>query len=549
MTDPEYQQPLVKESHTFSMIWLLPLIAVVIGGWLLVKSLIESPIEITIDFPSGTGMEVGKTKVIYEGITAGVVTDIQLDTTDLEGVVATVEIDRRVESVLRESTQFWLVKPEISLKGVTGLETIVSGNYIGVKIGLTGKKTTYFKALSEPPAMDTQVPGLHLELLADDLGSLHVDAPVLYKKIVVGSVVQYQLKPEQDQVSLRIHIQPEYAGLVSRQSRFWNVSGVQASADLSGIKVQTESLLSVVQGGIAFDSPDISEYNPAASNMDSYHLYPDGDSARRGLAGTITFTPPVTLAAGKTRIQMNGFEVGRVQSVQLSEDQKSMVAQVSFQQEVEPFLTSASRFWLVQPEFSLNGVSGLKTLITGNYIEMENRSGKKAKPTRDFKALQEAPKVDYSRPGLHLKLEAAELNSVSRGTPLLYRKVQVGQVQAVSLSKSRNTVIADITVEPRYASLVNSQTRYPSPISRCARNLSPVLCRVGSRSITRKAVVASRFATARCSICMMIMTRREKKGWRSASSCPTAREWKRAHPSSTRVLPWARSSASASTLI
>ena len=112
MTDQEYQEALVRESKSFSIIWLLPMIAVVIGGWLLVKSLVESPIEITIDFPSGTGMEVGKTKVIYEGITAGIVTDIRLDTTDLEGVIATVEIDRRAEPLLRESTQFWLVKPK-----------------------------------------------------------------------------------------------------------------------------------------------------------------------------------------------------------------------------------------------------------------------------------------------------------------------------------------------------------------------------------------------------------------------------------------------------
>ena len=460
MTDQEYHEALVKESKSISIIWLLPMIAVVIGGWLLVKSLIEAPIEITIDFPSGTGMEVGKTKVIYEGITAGMVTDIRLDTTDLEGVIATVEIDRRVEPLLRESTQFWLVKPEISLSGVTGLETIVTGNYIGVKVGLTGKKATFFKALSEPPPLDVQVPGLHLELLARDLGSLHVDAPVLFKKIVVGSVTQYQLKPRQDLVSVRIHIKPEYAGLVSKQSRFWNVSGIKASADLSGVKVQTESLLSVIQGGITFDTPAFTEDNPPADNEDAFTLYEDYEAAQRGVLASITFRPPVTLEPGKTKVMFQGFEVGLVQSVDFNDDNSAVTAEVSFHPEAESYLTTATRFWLVKPELTLKGGTALETLLTGSQIAMEMKKGQSAEPSRSFTALKEAPKVDYSRPGLHLKLESAELSSVSRGTPVLYRQVQVGEVQAVSLSRSRNSVIADITIEPDYAGLVTDHSRF-----------------------------------------------------------------------------------------
>jgi paraquat-inducible protein B len=461
MTDQEYQEALVKESKSISIVWLLPMIAVVIGGWLLVKSLIEAPIEITVNFPSGTGMEVGKTKVIYEGITAGLVTDIRLDTTDLEGVIATIEIDRRAETILRESTQFWLVKPEISLSGVTGLETIVTGNYIGVKIGLTGKKTTYFDALSAPPPMDTQVPGLHLELQAKDLGSLHIDAPVLFKKIVVGNVTQYELDPARDLVSIRVHIKPQFANLVSKQTRFWNVSGIKASADLSGVTLQTESLLSVIQGGITFDAPVMDDVNPAAKNDDIYRLYENFDAAQRGVMAEIVFRPPVKLEPDKTKILMNGFEVGVVQAVQFSQDKKAVIASVSFHPDVAPFLTQDTRFWLVKPELSLAGVTGLEAMLTGNYIEMEMSSRQKhPEPSRSFQALTSAPKVDYSKPGLHLKLEASELGSIGRGSPVLYRKVQVGTVQAVSLSKNRTSVIADITVEPEFRGLVNERSRF-----------------------------------------------------------------------------------------
>ena len=457
MTDPEYQEALVKESKSFSIIWLLPLIALGIGGWLVAKAFVEAPIEITISFPSATGMEVGKTKVMYEGITAGVVKDIQLDTEDLKGVMVTVEMDRRVEPVLRESTQFWLVKPEISLKGVTGLETIVSGNYIALKIGLTGKKTTFFEALSEPPAVDTQVPGLHLQLKANDLGSLHIDAPVLFKKIVVGSVTKYSLQADQDLVSLSIHIKPEYAHLVSKHTRFWNVSGIQVNADLSGVEFRSESLLSAVQGGITFDSPPIDDNNPPAQNLDTFPLFEDFETARRGLIAQITFPLNEKLKANKTKVMLRGFEVGEIKYLKFSDDKKHIIADVLFRPEVEEYLTDASRFWVVKPELSIKEVKGLDTLFTGAYVEMEYRAGQ---PSRVFTALAQAPKVDYSAPGLHLKLETDEMGSIARGTPILYRQVKVGEVKAVSLARDRKSVIADITIEEKYRKLVNSHSRF-----------------------------------------------------------------------------------------
>ncbi|MGC1508189.1 PqiB family protein [Ketobacter sp.] len=457
MAEPEYQDALVKEDKAFSIIWLLPLIAVVIGGWLLYRAVVEAPIEISINFPSGTGMEVGKTKVLYEGITAGVVTDIQLDTKDMKGVVATVEIDNRLEVILKESTQFWLVRPEISLSGVTGLETIVTGNYIGVKMGADSERSTRFEALSEPPPIDTEMPGLHLTLHARDLGSIHADAPVLYKQITVGSVTQYQLDQDNDRVEISVHIKPEYVDLVRASSRFWNVSGIQVNADLSGLDIRAESLISMVQGGITFDSGEPSDGNPAASNNDEYILYKDYDAAQRGVDAEIVFRPPQQLNAGKTKIMLNGFEVGTVKAAKLTEDNSAVTASVSFHPMVEEYLTENTRFWLVKPEISLAGVSGLDTLISGSQIEMEVKKGQ---PRRHFVALNEPPEVDYSRPGLHLKLEATESGSLSRGAPVLYRQMKVGQVQAVSLSENKTGIVADITIDEEFRNLVNSQTRF-----------------------------------------------------------------------------------------
>ena len=300
MIEESVQEALVKPSKSFSIIWLLPLIAVAIGAWLLYRALAEAPIEIKIDFPSGTGIEVGKTKVLYEGITAGVVKDIQLDQTDLKGVVATVEMDNRMEPVLRENTQFWLVKPEISLSGVTGLETIVSGNYIGVKISMSGAPTRYFRALPEPPAVDMSEPGLHLNLTARDLGAIYEGAPVLYKKIVVGEVLDYSLDTAEDQVVISVLIRPPYDKLISRKTRFWNSSGIRVHAGLDGVDVKMDSLLSVIKGGITFDTTDPQADTPAR-NGDEFKLFSNYASAQRGVDATITFHADGAIATTRER--------------------------------------------------------------------------------------------------------------------------------------------------------------------------------------------------------------------------------------------------------
>lgn len=457
MTDSEYQDPLVKQSQSFSMVWLLPLIALGIGIWLLAKSVIEAPVEITIKFPSGTGIEVDKTKVIYEGITVGSVSDVRLDLEDLTGVIAIVKMDRSLEAMLRETTQFWLVKPEISLKGVTGLETIVTGNYIGIKVGLTGAKTSYFEALEEAPPLDSEVPGLHLQLVATDLGSIHKDSPILYKDIVVGNVINYELQTEQDRVVIGVHIIPEYAHLITEQTRFWNVSGLEVNADLGGVNVKAKSLISIVQGGIAIDVPATSDSNPPAKNGDQFTLYNDYIAAQRGLEATIAFPLGEKLNPDKTKVLHNGLQVGVVKSVVPDPGQDQLLATVLFQPSAEPFLTNNTRFWMMKPKVTVNEITGLDTLLGGGYVVMKPASGE---PSRQFIALVQAPEVDYSKPGLHIKVESDDMGSLLPGSPILYRKVKVGEVDAIDLAKNRDTVIAEITLLPKYAHLVNSHSRF-----------------------------------------------------------------------------------------
>lgn len=456
MTDDTIQEALVQPSKSFSIVWLLPVIALLIGAWLLYKALAEAPIEIAIDFASGTGIEVGKTKVIYEGMHVGVVKDLRLDETDLKGVIATVEMDNRTESFLREGTQFWLVKPEISLSGITGLETIVSGNYIAVKIASSGPPARLFKALEEPPAIDMSEPGLHLKLLANDLGSVHHGAPLLYKKIVVGRVLDYELDAQQDKVVISALVQPPYDQLITQKTRFWNSSGVRVQAGLDGVDVRMDSLLSLVQGGISFDATDTSK-EPIAQNGASFRLYRDYAAAQRGVQATLLFGAHDQLPGKGAKIMYRGFEAGVVRSLQLSDDHNSVVAQVNMAPEMEEHLTTGTRFWLVKPQISLQGVSGLETLVKGTYVEMDVGPGE---PLREFTALREPPPPDERKSGLRLRLETAERGSISVGSPVLYRKMQVGVVEHFALSPQQDNVLIDVRIEPEYQSLVNSETRF-----------------------------------------------------------------------------------------
>ncbi len=226
--------------------------ALALGAWLGLKSIKESGIEVRIHFPSASGMDVGKTLVRYQGLTVGKVVDISIDE-ELQGVNVDVLMDYRAEPFLRDETKFWLVTPKASITGVEGLDALFSGNYIGIQPG-DGDSRYSYEAERSAPAVLPSNDGLVVELSADRLGSLDVGSPVFYRQVPVGSVVSYRLD-NSDKLQLSAFIQEQYAYLVKKDSRFWNVSGIEINASLSGVKVSAESLAAILAGGINFDSP------------------------------------------------------------------------------------------------------------------------------------------------------------------------------------------------------------------------------------------------------------------------------------------------------
>lgn len=453
--------PLAKTrpASNWSAIWVLPLLALAIGGWLAWRAYSQAGIEVRVLFENGSGIQAGKTEVIYKGIAVGKVVALALDRSgERRGVIATLEMDKDSEPHLLSGTRFWLVKPSVTLTGISGLETLVSGDYIAVSPG-AGEPTRDYTALPEAPPQADDVPGLHLVLKAERLGSLNKDSPVFYKQVQVGRVKSYALAEDQSTVEVKLFIEPQYASLVRKHTRFWNASGISVDADLSGFRLRTESLASIVAGGIAFATPEHRQDSPATDPSIPFHLYEDYDAAQAGIRVSLKLHDFEGLDPGRTPVMYKGIQVGHMKTFKVDADLGGAQVELMLDPRTEDHLVEGTDFWVVRPSISLAGITGLEALVKGNYIAV--RPGARGNPPRrKFEARTKAPPLDLGAPGLHLVLFSDNLGSMEVGSPVLYRQLKVGSVQSFQLSRDDRQVVLGVHIAPEYTHLVNGSTRF-----------------------------------------------------------------------------------------
>jgi paraquat-inducible protein B len=267
-----------RRHWTLPLVWLVPLVAVVIGGWLAVKSILERGPTITISFKTAAGIEAGKTKIRYKDVDMGDVKAIALSP-DRSHVIVTAEIVKNAAVFLAEDTRFWVVRPRISGGTVSGLNTLVSGSYIGMDIGQSDKPLRSFTGLETPPIVFADVPGRRFVLHSDNLGSLDIGSPIYFRRIQVGQIVTYDLDKEGTGVTLKAFVNAPYDQYVNENTRFWHASGIDVTLDASGIKVGTESLVSIALGGIAFQTPADSVVLPPAPADTGFTLFANRTAA------------------------------------------------------------------------------------------------------------------------------------------------------------------------------------------------------------------------------------------------------------------------------
>lgn len=314
------------KKRSLQLVWIIPLVAALIGGWLAVKSVLERGPVITITLLSAEGLEAGKTKIKYKDVDIGVVSHVALSP-DRKHVVATADMARDTDSMLLKDTRFWVVKPRIGVGGVSGLGTLLSGAYIGMDIGKSTEERRNFAGLDVPPVVTGELPGRQFTLYTTDIGSLGVGSPVYFRRIQVGQVTAFQLDADGRSVTLRVFINSPYEKYVTSSSRFWQASGLDVSIDANGVKLQTESLAAILAGGIAFqDASDLPAGQPAKENT-SFRLAADKVQAMKTPdTDTRTFLMYFTeslrgLSVGAP-LDFRGIVIGEVKSIDLEYDPK-----------------------------------------------------------------------------------------------------------------------------------------------------------------------------------------------------------------------------------
>lgn len=248
-----------------SLIWLIPVIALLIALSLALKAYLNTGPTIDVSFRTAEGLEAGKTTVRYKNVNIGLVRQIDL-ADDRSHVIAKVELRKSASNFAAQDTRFWVVRPRIGTGGISGIDTLLSGAYIDVDGGKSKQKEHMFKGLETPPVVSSDVPGKVFFLKASDLGSLDFGSPIYYRRMNVGQVTAYKLANDGQSVELQTFIRAPYDKFVTKDARFWQASGVDVSLNSSGFSLNTQSFASIVAGGIAFGYPENSKASSAAEN-------------------------------------------------------------------------------------------------------------------------------------------------------------------------------------------------------------------------------------------------------------------------------------------
>ncbi len=447
----------IKKHRRWSPVWFLPMLTFIVGMWLLWQTWLNQGLSVDIEFPTGEGMVAGETQVRYKGIPVGVVKKLSPNE-DNDSVIAMVQFQPEFRRLgLPEDTQFWLVQAQVSLTGVSGLGTLLTGNYLAIVPGKSDNTSSAFKALDKAPPLSETTPGLHLKLTATHLDSVNAGTLIYFRDIAIGSVQAYTLSDDRTRVIMDVHVKPEYSNLIHKNTRFWNASGIDVQASLAGIKVRTGSMLSLLFGGIAISEND-SHDAVTAQNGDEFTLYKDFDAAQAGMQVRLTFNNADNLQAGVTRVIYKGVDMGRLQTITLDEQQRRVVGVFGLDPRIAKFITNKTRFWLVKPELSLSNGTNLDSLLRGGFVTFApNDSGT---PTSEFIAHDGPDLMDFDAPGLHVLLSAQELKGLSNGSPIFYRDVRVGSVLSQRFDRKKDRIDVHIVIDEEYAGLINNKTRF-----------------------------------------------------------------------------------------
>ncbi|GEC96858.1 paraquat-inducible protein [Zoogloea ramigera] len=320
------------------LVWVIPLVAALIGVFLALHTWYQQGPDITIRFKTGEGLEAGKTRIKYKDVDVGQIDSVTL-AEDGSYVIAGARLARSADHLLVDDTRFWMVSARVSGSAVSGLGTLLSGTYVGLDAGKSAEARREFTALDDAPVVSFDVPGRYFTLHAETLGSIGVGTPVYFRRMPAGQVTGYRLGEHGKRIEVRVFIKAPYDRFVTNDTRFWNAGGVDVKVGADGVQVNTESLTAILAGGLAFLTPADSPDEPAAAER-SFRLFANREEAIRRQVDerqhyVLRFTESVRGLSVGAPVDFRGITIGEVVAIQpqlnLDSADISMHVEVSLQ--------------------------------------------------------------------------------------------------------------------------------------------------------------------------------------------------------------------------
>ncbi|MEP6357819.1 MAG: intermembrane transport protein PqiB [Halioglobus sp.] len=316
-------KPDIRKGKTFNPIWIIPLLALVLGAYMIVHTWMTKGPEITVAFDTAEGLTAGKTKVKYRNVDMGIVDEVVL-TDDFKGVIAKIKLQPQTRALLREDTRFWLVTARIGIGNISGLDTLLSGAYLQLAPGQGEKGKRAFTALEMPPLTPLDAPGLRLQLYTDKAGSVSTGDSVIYKGYKVGRVESTRFDPDRRQVGYDIFIDAPYHEMIDSSVRFYNVSGISVKAGADGLQLSTGSMDTILLGGVTFGTPKGMPAGEPVQNNTEFKLYASKDLAesqpfKHRLSLVVRFADSLKGLKPGAPVEYRGITIGKVDRLMIRE--------------------------------------------------------------------------------------------------------------------------------------------------------------------------------------------------------------------------------------
>jgi len=452
-----------------SLVWFIPILAAAVGGWVAVTRILGEGPKITIVFHSAESLEAGKTKINYRGVDIGTLTAIRLSEDHLR-VIAIAQMAPGTDDFLVADTQFWVVRPRISGGNVTGLSTLISGAYIATEIGTTREKRHTFVALETPPVVTGEVPGRLFVLKTTDLGSLDIGTPVYFRQLQVGKVASYRLDSDGKLLTLEVFVRSPFDQYVNPNTRFWHASGIDMSLSASGLKVQTQSLLSILIGGVAFETDSTLPVLPPATANTVFTLFEHRaqafePAARNPQTYQLIFNQSVRGLSIGAPVEFRGIPVGEVSDVRAQIDLKTFQFSVPVTIQLDPRRLGVNV--LAAPGVDLDAVRRrLIDSLVAHGVRAQLRMGNlltgAVYVALDFFPSTPPATIDWSQKPVRLPTIPGELEATEKGGEDLINKLDELPMQRIGENLQRALSDLDLTLGSARGALLSANGTFES---------------------------------------------------------------------------------------